>query len=411
MPGVGQPQHGTGARPGPPEPLHGGSGGRLRGGACARRYAPARRWCSRSTRGRPARPASSSTPTASSLGRAYREFTQHFPRPGWVEHDAAEIWEVTQRASRARRSTTPACAPGELAARRDHQPARDGLRLGPGDRRAAAPRARLAGPPHRRALRRAARRTGTSALVRDAHRARAGPVLLRHEDRVAAGATSTACASARASGRAVFGTIDSWLIFKLTGEHVTDAVQRLAHDALRHRTRRAGTTSCCELFGVPRARAARGAAVDRRVRHDARRGAARPRASRWRASPATSRRRCSARPASTRGMGKNTYGTGSFVLLNAGARRRRRAAGLLTTVAWRIGGSGTTTRSRRRSSSPARRCSGCATASGIIERGRARPRRSRRRWTSNDGVYFVPGADRPGLAALGPRTRAARSSA
>src|ERR671928_213438 len=29
-------------------------------------------------------------------GRAYREFEQHFPRPGWVEHDAAEIWDVSQ---------------------------------------------------------------------------------------------------------------------------------------------------------------------------------------------------------------------------------------------------------------------------------------------------------------------------
>ena len=29
-------------------------------------------------------------------GRAYREFTQHFPRPGWVEHDASEIWDVTR---------------------------------------------------------------------------------------------------------------------------------------------------------------------------------------------------------------------------------------------------------------------------------------------------------------------------
>ncbi len=28
-------------------------------------------------------------------GRAYSEFTQHFPRPGWVEHDAEEIWRVT----------------------------------------------------------------------------------------------------------------------------------------------------------------------------------------------------------------------------------------------------------------------------------------------------------------------------
>src|ERR1017187_2041505 len=33
---------------------------------------------------------------AEPIGRAYREFTQHFPRPGWVEHDASEIWEVTQ---------------------------------------------------------------------------------------------------------------------------------------------------------------------------------------------------------------------------------------------------------------------------------------------------------------------------
>ena len=29
------------------------------------------------------------------IGRAYREFTQHFPRPGWVEHDAQEIWDVS----------------------------------------------------------------------------------------------------------------------------------------------------------------------------------------------------------------------------------------------------------------------------------------------------------------------------
>src|SRR4051794_31943857 len=29
-------------------------------------------------------------------GRAYREFEQHFPKPGWVEHDANEIWDVTE---------------------------------------------------------------------------------------------------------------------------------------------------------------------------------------------------------------------------------------------------------------------------------------------------------------------------
>ena len=34
------------------------------------------------------------------LGRAYSEFTQYFPKPGWVEHDATEIWEVTRRVAR-----------------------------------------------------------------------------------------------------------------------------------------------------------------------------------------------------------------------------------------------------------------------------------------------------------------------
>ncbi|MYB97739.1 MAG: glycerol kinase, partial [Gemmatimonadetes bacterium] len=34
------------------------------------------------------------------LGRAYSEFAQHFPRPGWVEHDAEEIWRVTARVAR-----------------------------------------------------------------------------------------------------------------------------------------------------------------------------------------------------------------------------------------------------------------------------------------------------------------------
>ena len=34
------------------------------------------------------------------LGRAYSECTQHFPQPGWVEHDALEIWNVTQMVAR-----------------------------------------------------------------------------------------------------------------------------------------------------------------------------------------------------------------------------------------------------------------------------------------------------------------------
>src|SRR5947208_16618858 len=48
-------------------------------------------------------------------GRAYREFTQHFPRPGWVEHDAAEIWDVTQAVA-GEALNDAGVGPGELQA-------------------------------------------------------------------------------------------------------------------------------------------------------------------------------------------------------------------------------------------------------------------------------------------------------
>ena len=49
------------------------------------------------------------------VGRGYREFTQHFPKPGWVEHDAAEIWDVT-RAVAGEALDDAGCAVGELHA-------------------------------------------------------------------------------------------------------------------------------------------------------------------------------------------------------------------------------------------------------------------------------------------------------
>ena len=53
---------------------------------------------------------------------AQKEFTQYFPKPGWVEHDANEIW-TTDRGRR-----------GGYRGHRHHQPARDHHRLGQGDR-------------------------------------------------------------------------------------------------------------------------------------------------------------------------------------------------------------------------------------------------------------------------------------
>src|SRR5690242_18111259 len=116
------------------------------------------------------------------VGRAYREHAQHFPRPGWVEHDAAEIWSVAH-----------AVAGEALADAR--------VRAGPDHRRAAAQRDRLAGPAHGRTLRRAARRRARAARAR-AHGPGARPVLQRHQVPVAARARRRPARASAAGTRA-----------------------------------------------------------------------------------------------------------------------------------------------------------------------------------------------------------------
>src|SRR5947208_11216237 len=153
-------------------------------------------------------------PDAELIGRAYREFQQHFPRPGWVEHDAAEIWEVTHAVA------------GE---------ALDDAGLGPGDLQAVGITNQRetvvvwdpeTGEPLHRALvwqdRRTAarcdelREAGHEQLIRE----RTGLVIdpyfsgTKIEWLITHGGVDPA--------RACFGTIDSWLVYKLTNEHVTD---------------------------------------------------------------------------------------------------------------------------------------------------------------------------------------------
>ncbi len=82
-------------------------------------------------------------------GRAYLELEQHFPRPGWVEHDAGEIWEVTRRV-----------AAGALSDANIEGTDLDGIGItnqretvvawDPASGEPHTPGDRLAGPPHRR---------------------------------------------------------------------------------------------------------------------------------------------------------------------------------------------------------------------------------------------------------------------
>jgi glycerol kinase len=268
------------------------------------------------------------------VGRAYREFTQHFPRPGWVEHDAQEIWEVTQAVAGEALGDAEV-RPGELVA------------VGIANQRETVcvwdP---ATGEPLHRAIvwqdRRTARRceqlraAGYEELVR----ARTGLVLdpyfsgtkiewlLRNVEGLATRARA---------GQAAFGTIDAWLIFKLTGEHLTDpsnASRTMLYDIATGRW----DPDLLALLEIPERalpRVAQSAGTLAMTRPEALHGHAVPIAGVAGDQQAALFGQACVDP----GMGKNTYGTGSFALMNTGFVAPEPSSGLLGTVAWGIGAS------------------------------------------------------------------------
>ena len=179
--------------------------------------------------------------------------------------------------------------------------------------RPVAPRDRLAGPAHRRALPRAARRAA-SAPAPGSCPTRTSP---RRSSSGCSREPSSLAARARVRHRRLVARLEA--DGRPRARHRPD--ERVPDDAARPATRSTGTTNCSTLFGVDR-RCSRGSSARRRS--SARRELLGARC-RSRGSPATSRPRCSATAASTAGEAKATYGTGSFVLVHAGAERAPRA--------------------------------------------------------------------------------------
>jgi glycerol kinase len=252
-------------------------------------------------------------------GRAYREFTQHFPRPGWVEHDAAEIWDVTQAVAgeALERAGDPSLAGIGITNQRETVVAWDRDTGEPlhraivwQDRRTAARCDELKEAGHEPLVR---ERTG---LVLDPYFSGTKIEWLLHEGGVPPGAA--------------FGTIDSWLVFKLTGEHVTD-FSNASRTMLFDIGRREWDGDLCDLLGVdprslpePRLSAEVYGKTDEGV----------PVAGIAGDQQAALYGQACHEP----GLGKNTYGTGSFVLQNAGGDVPEPAEGLLNTIAWGVGG-------------------------------------------------------------------------
>jgi glycerol kinase len=257
------------------------------------------------------------------VGRAYSEFEQHFPRPGWVEHDADEIWQVTRRVA-AKALANAGIAGGDL----------DAIGI-TNQRETVVAWDPATGEPVHRALvwqdRRTAarcdelREAGHEELVR----ARTGLVI---DPYFSGTKIEWLLQNVEAARNAVFGTIDSWLAFKLTGRHVTD-FSNASRTMLFDIRRRDWDAELCELLGVDPDSLPEAAPSSQLYGTTDAFGGDVPVAGMAGDQQAALFGQACQRP----GMAKNTYGTGSFVLLNAGREAPEPAEGLLTTIAWGLG--------------------------------------------------------------------------
>jgi glycerol kinase len=252
-------------------------------------------------------------------GRAYSEFEQHFPRPGWVEHDASEIWEVTRRV-----------AVEAIAAAGIQGAELDGIGIA-NQRETVVAWDPATGEPLHRALvwqdRRTAERCdelraeGREALVRE----RTGLVL---DPYFSGTKIEWLLRNVEGAERAAFGTIDSWLLFKLTGRHATDYTNA-ARTMLFDIRRLAWDTELCEMLGVEEARLPEPLPSAHLFGTTSEFGGEVPVA-----GVAGDQQAALFGQACYRaGTAKNTYGTGSFVLLHTGGAAPEPGEGLLATVA------------------------------------------------------------------------------
>lgn len=312
------------------------------------------------------------------VGRSYREVTQYYPEPGWVEHDPEEIIQRVYEGAREaiQNAAVKPVAVGitnqrETVVMWDRRTGRAVHRaLVWQDRRTAARCAELA--PRAEFIQQ------TTGLVTDPYFSSTKIEWLLSQPGIAERA---------ARGELAVGTIDSWLIWHLTGgqAHVTDATNA-SRTMLWDIHRREWSDELLQLFGV-----------DKRLLPEVRASSA--------SFGTTTTESIGERipilgvagdqQAALFGQGgwnvggsKNTYGTGAFLLVNTGNRRPESGEGLLTTIACDATGAPVY------ALEAAIFIAGAAVqwlrdGLGIIERADETEALARS-LASNDGVYFVP---------------------
>ena len=262
---------------------------------------------------------------------AQKEFQQFYPRPGWVEHDANEIW-ATQSGVAIEALARAGIGPADVAAigitnQRETTVVWDretGEPICPAivwqDRRTAG----ICDQLKRRGLAAAIRRK--TGLVLDAYfSATKVQWILQHVP----GARKRAKA-----GKLAFGTIDTWLIWKLTGGrvHVTD-VSNASRTMLCNLKTGDWDDSLLEIFGIPRSMLPEVRSSSEVYGQAESFSPPIPIAGIAGDQQAALFGQMCTQP----GMVKNTYGTGCFMLMHTGKKPIPSKNNLLTTVAWRIG--------------------------------------------------------------------------
>jgi glycerol kinase len=253
-------------------------------------------------------------------GRGYRALRQHFPAPGLVEHEPEELWE-TVAAAAAAAVADAGVAPSELAA--------VGLT---NQRETTLLWERRSGRPLGRAIVWQDRRTAArcAELPRGLIRERTGLV---PDPYFSATKLEWLLARTGAAGDLAFGTVDSWLAWKLTGEHVTD-VSNASRTMLLGLESLEWDDELLALFGVPWSVLPRVVSTSGVVGEAELLGVRLPLA----ALVGDQQAALFGQACFAVGSAKATHGTGSFVLANAGGEPPAPREGVLATVAWRLDG-------------------------------------------------------------------------
>jgi glycerol kinase len=258
---------------------------------------------------------------------AQREFTQFFPQPGWVEHDAMEIW-------RTQRDVAWEAAAQSGGALRGIGITNQRETVVVWDRRTGEPVSRAIVWQDRR----------TAGICEELKNAGAG-LLIQEKTGLVIDPYFSATklrwileevpgARKRAErGELAFGTVDSWLVWNLSGgaKHISD-VTNASRTMLWNIHTAEWDDELLALFSIPRALLPEVVSSSGIIADAAEFGV--PIAGIAGDQQAALFGQCCFEP----GMAKNTYGTGCFILLNTGSRPVSSRNQLLTTAAWRIGG-------------------------------------------------------------------------